>query len=350
MSKITPFCPICKKHGKSETEYTSHNAREENGRPVCPILLDTKCNRCGNVGHIAAKCPDKACVFCNQPGHTVFYCKNAPREQIDDFLKQRNMDYEDRKWRNNNAPVNNFRSDTFRSADTFRPADTFRSLTREANISSNVLPRMNNNRWKDNEQTNYRDTSEGYARNLPRREINTNTTPLSFIPKIFTNSICKFDILSNEYVKVEPAKDEFPTLGKKEDFPTLGKAAPKIVPKMNFAGIASIMVEPPAPKQVATPVANVVKPKQQMFKVEEENLSVDDYRERLYDKLHDEYYSSGKNNSEPWDMAYERIMKNVDRNVEIYARELEVENYKKRVASNSYAIDNYYDDNDDNNW
>ena len=53
------FCPICKKHGKSEAEYTSHNTRDENDNPLCPILLDIVCNYCYQKGHIAAKCQSK---------------------------------------------------------------------------------------------------------------------------------------------------------------------------------------------------------------------------------------------------------------------------------------------------
>jgi len=50
------FCPVCKKNGKSETEYTSHNTRDENDNPICPLLLEIVCNHCGEKGHIAAKC------------------------------------------------------------------------------------------------------------------------------------------------------------------------------------------------------------------------------------------------------------------------------------------------------
>jgi hypothetical protein len=50
------FCPVCKKNGKSEAEYTSHNTRDENDNPICPILLDIVCNYCGENGHIASKC------------------------------------------------------------------------------------------------------------------------------------------------------------------------------------------------------------------------------------------------------------------------------------------------------
>ena len=53
------FCPVCKKNGKSETEYTSHNTRDTHDNPICPILLDIVCNYCGKNGHIAAKCQSK---------------------------------------------------------------------------------------------------------------------------------------------------------------------------------------------------------------------------------------------------------------------------------------------------
>lgn len=53
------FCPVCKKNGKSELEYTSHNTRDENDNPICPILLDIVCNYCGEKGHIAVKCEAK---------------------------------------------------------------------------------------------------------------------------------------------------------------------------------------------------------------------------------------------------------------------------------------------------
>jgi hypothetical protein len=50
------FCPLCRKNGMSEAEYTSHNTRDENDNPTCPILLDIVCNYCGEKGHIATKC------------------------------------------------------------------------------------------------------------------------------------------------------------------------------------------------------------------------------------------------------------------------------------------------------
>ena len=80
-----PFCPICKKNGRPESEYNSHFIREtsdENSAITCPILLSMECNHCGEKGHIVAKCPHKKCVYCNEFGHTVSRCTAAPKEVI----------------------------------------------------------------------------------------------------------------------------------------------------------------------------------------------------------------------------------------------------------------------------
>jgi hypothetical protein len=97
-----PFCPICKKNGKSEAEYNSHFIREtsdENSKITCPILLNMECNHCGEKGHIVAKCPSKKCVYCNEFGHTVSRCSAAPKDVIDNFLDDRHNKYVDRKDR-----------------------------------------------------------------------------------------------------------------------------------------------------------------------------------------------------------------------------------------------------------
>ena len=97
-----PFCPICKKNGKSEAEYNSHFIREtsdENSKITCPILLNMECNHCGEKGHIVAKCPSKKCVYCNEFGHTVSRCTAAPKDVIDNFLDDRHNKYVDRKDR-----------------------------------------------------------------------------------------------------------------------------------------------------------------------------------------------------------------------------------------------------------
>ena len=95
-----PFCPICKKNGRPESEYNSHFIREtsdENSRITCPILQNIECNHCGDKGHISANCPNKKCVFCNQYGHTVSRCTADSQEVIDRFLDQRHQNYERRR-------------------------------------------------------------------------------------------------------------------------------------------------------------------------------------------------------------------------------------------------------------
>jgi len=101
-----PFCPICKKNGRPESEYNSHFIREtsdENSPITCPLLLNMECNHCGEKGHIVAKCPYKKCVYCNEPGHTVSRCTAAPKEAIDQFLDQRHQSYVNREQRRDNV-------------------------------------------------------------------------------------------------------------------------------------------------------------------------------------------------------------------------------------------------------
>jgi hypothetical protein len=308
------FCPVCKKHGKSEAEYTSHNAREgndESSPPLCPILLDMKCNRCGNFGHIAARCPDKSCVFCNQLGHTVYYCRNGSQEEIDAFLKQRNLEYEDRKWRNNNNNRFDKRNEQSRFGETMRP-NTFR-LQR----GDSWMP-LNNQQCAPQ------------TCNLP--EISLNGPCSIKMPNL------EFSEPKNDYVHTSDKKDDFPALGKKDDFPALGKAKTTNVPTMNFAGIASIMTEP-KPLMVAQNEKYEKRVENTPQILRNMELTVDEYRDRLFDKLVDTYYNTGKNNTEPWDMAYKRIMRTVDRDVDEYERYLA---YMKPNNNNIYD--------DDNNW
>ena len=95
-----PFCPVCKKNGRPESEYNSHFIREtsdENSAITCPILLNMECNHCGEKGHLVAKCPRKKCVFCNEFGHTVSRCNAGSQEEIDRFLDDRHNNYVQRR-------------------------------------------------------------------------------------------------------------------------------------------------------------------------------------------------------------------------------------------------------------
>ena len=53
------FCPVCKKNGRSEEEYMSHNIRDSQNNLLCPILLNMICNGCGMNGHLRANCPNR---------------------------------------------------------------------------------------------------------------------------------------------------------------------------------------------------------------------------------------------------------------------------------------------------
>ena len=317
------FCPICKKHGRSEAEYTSHNPREgndETSRPLCPILLDLRCNRCGGVGHIAAKCPDKSCVFCNQPGHTVYYCRNGSREEIDEFLKQRNLDYEERKWRNNN---NNSR---------------FEMRQERPNMFGSQRPPFTNDEqshrpYSDNRNV-FDEQRKSYSFNIPNNTVFNNFT-----------KFMEDEETAQEPIDPLPKKEEFPSLGKKEEFPSLGKEKPASVPKMNFAGIASIITEPapkPAPKTVSCKKTEIHK----SVSYVDEDMDPDEYRDRLFDNLVDEYHNGSRSSSETWDMAYKRITRTVDREVEAYEQKIA---YKNANNNDGYHY-NYNDDDDDNNW
>jgi len=53
---MTSYCNTCFKAGKSQKEYTSHNTKEKRGHNVvvvCPTILETKCNACYQMGHMA---------------------------------------------------------------------------------------------------------------------------------------------------------------------------------------------------------------------------------------------------------------------------------------------------------
>ena len=327
------FCAVCKKNGRPESEYTSHNAREgndETGRPLCPILIDMVCNRCGNAGHIAARCPDRSCVFCNSPGHTVFYCNNAPREQIDAFLKQRNQDYEDRRMRNHNG-FDNRRTNYNNSRPAFNDSRPVFNDSRPAFNDSR--PAFNDSRHVFNDTRPMFNNSRP-AFNDSRPVFNDSRPVFNDSRPVFNDSRPVFNDsrpAQESFPSLMAKQEEFPSLGKQEEFPSLGKAKTTNTPKMNFAGVASIMVEQ-KPK-IETPKYH----KKENVEIEEEEsdeeLSSDEYRNRLYDKLMNEYHA--KQGGETWDLAYKRIMRIVDKNTLKYEEYLE----SKNQPSNVYCDD-----------
>ena len=137
-----PFCPVCKKNGRPESEYNSHFIREtsdENSAITCPILLNMECNHCGEKGHLVAKCPQKKCVFCNEFGHTVSRCTAGSQEEIDRFLDERHNNYVQRRdFRNNyqryEVPRNELPRNELPRIEVARPIieeDNFPSLSKK---------------------------------------------------------------------------------------------------------------------------------------------------------------------------------------------------------------------------
>ena len=58
-----PFCKVCFDAGKPESTYTNHyvkNVPGQNGKVVCPTLLDLNCRYCLKNGHTVSHCPDLA--------------------------------------------------------------------------------------------------------------------------------------------------------------------------------------------------------------------------------------------------------------------------------------------------
>ena len=50
------FCKVCKDAGKSEQEYTNHSVRNNQGKVLCPTLLNQSCKYCKNTGHTVKYC------------------------------------------------------------------------------------------------------------------------------------------------------------------------------------------------------------------------------------------------------------------------------------------------------
>jgi hypothetical protein len=58
-----PCCKVCKDAGKSETDYSSHWPRDDDGNTICPTLLAQECR------------------YCHESGHTVKYCKKLAQHK-----------------------------------------------------------------------------------------------------------------------------------------------------------------------------------------------------------------------------------------------------------------------------
>ena len=54
------FCKVC--FDASKADYKTHNVKDSASNVVCPLLLNTKCHKCGYFGHTT-----KYCKFADKP-------------------------------------------------------------------------------------------------------------------------------------------------------------------------------------------------------------------------------------------------------------------------------------------
>jgi hypothetical protein len=73
---MTEFCVYCKKEGHW---FRESGKTEETALIICPVLLSTKCGRCGELGHTTTRCvstyqDEEKCAYCHRDGHIKKYC------------------------------------------------------------------------------------------------------------------------------------------------------------------------------------------------------------------------------------------------------------------------------------
>ena len=189
------FCPVCKKNGKSETEYTSHNTRDTHDNPICPILLDIVCNYCGKNGHIAAKCqskPSRDNIFVQEtflpsiPSKSNNALQSAPNNDFPSLLKS--------------APNNDFPS-LLKSA----PNSDFPSLLKSApnNESPSLLKSAPNNALQqDNDNDNFTHLSYSNKASIAKQDVIINKKPKLWSPTCEEiESRLRKIVLADEYQK-----------------------------------------------------------------------------------------------------------------------------------------------------
>lgn len=65
------FCKVC--FDASKTDYKTHNVRDGASNVVCPLLLNTKCHKCGYFGHTT-----KYCKLVSKPQDVKTYVRPVP--------------------------------------------------------------------------------------------------------------------------------------------------------------------------------------------------------------------------------------------------------------------------------
>uniref|UniRef100_A0A6C0KSQ8 Nanos-type domain-containing protein n=1 Tax=viral metagenome TaxID=1070528 RepID=A0A6C0KSQ8_9ZZZZ len=70
------FCKVC--FDASKSDYKTHNVRDSASNVVCPLLLNTKCHKCGYFGHTTKYCKGAG----KPPVATKAYVRPAVKVQV----------------------------------------------------------------------------------------------------------------------------------------------------------------------------------------------------------------------------------------------------------------------------
>jgi hypothetical protein len=69
------FCKVC--FDASKSDYKTHNVKDSASNVVCPLLLNTKCHKCGYFGHTT-----KYCKGAGKPSVATKAYVRPPRVQV----------------------------------------------------------------------------------------------------------------------------------------------------------------------------------------------------------------------------------------------------------------------------
>ena len=69
------FCKVC--FDASKADYKSHNVKDSASNVVCPLLLNTKCRKCGFFGHTT-----RYCKFADKPVVQKAYVRPVLKAQV----------------------------------------------------------------------------------------------------------------------------------------------------------------------------------------------------------------------------------------------------------------------------
>ncbi len=88
-----------------EREYYPKSHSKDN----CPILAETRCYNCGEIGHTPKYCkkPKIKCIHCGRVGHTADMCDSISTENVE---QEHNFKRNPMSWVNLNQMLMDFES------------------------------------------------------------------------------------------------------------------------------------------------------------------------------------------------------------------------------------------------